>query len=32
MNDLFKENQSSYSNIFALVSDCDEIVCACTRL
>ena len=32
MNELFKENQSSYSNIFALASDRDKIVCACTRL
>ena len=32
MNELFKENQSLYSNIFALTSDCNEIVCACTRL
>ena len=32
MNELFKENQSSYSNIFALVSDRDEIVCACMQL
>ena len=32
MNKLFKENQSSYSNIFALVSDRDEIVFACTVL
>ena len=32
MNELFKENQSSYSNIFAFASDRDEIVFACTLL
>ena len=31
MNELLK-NQSSYSNVFALASDRDEIVCAGTRL
>ena len=32
MNELFKENQSSYTNIFALTSDRDEIVFACMWL
>ena len=32
MNELFKENQSSYSNIFALTSDRNKIVFACMQL